>query len=56
MKQLGKVTDPKDCTTKEYVDKLTNNLDTNKLNTKDLSELTEDEVQELWNNIFVKTT
>lgn len=63
MKWLGLVTDPKDLTTKEYVDdadtaladdiKDTNNavkaLDESKVNSEDLQSFTEDEIQSLWN-------
>lgn len=53
MKNLGKVEDSKDVTTKEYVDHLHSELDNSKLGTSDLVEYTEEEVQAEWNKIFI---
>lgn len=49
MKNLGNIKDSKDITTKEYVDGKDSELDIKKLEEKDLSELTNTEVQALWN-------
>ncbi len=49
MKNLGNVKDSKDITTKEYVDGKDSELDLKKLEEKDLSELTNTEIQALWN-------
>lgn len=49
MKNLGNVINDKDVTTKEYVDGKDTELDLKKLEEKDLSELTNTEIQALWN-------
>lgn len=49
MKNLGSITDSKDLTTKGYVDDKDTELDLKKLEEKDLSELTNTEIQALWN-------
>ena len=48
MKCYAPVDDPKDVTTKEYVDA----ADSVKLEEKDLTELTNPEVLTIWNTIF----
>lgn len=59
MKFLGKVKDPKDLTTKEYVDdadkrlqesttESLSKLDKKKLNTEDVTSFTETEIKYLW--------
>lgn len=59
MKFLGKVKDPKDLTTKEYVDdadkrlqesttESLSELDKKKLNTEDVTSFTETEIKYLW--------
>lgn len=49
MKNLGKIRDSKDVTTKEYVDEKDNQLDQIKLEESDLSEFSNSEIQALWN-------
>lgn len=52
MKFLGKILDPKDLTTKEYVDKKCQDLDNKKVDGESIEEYTAAEVQQLWNKIF----
>ena len=61
MKFLGKVKDPKDLTTKEYVDEADNRLQestskalADKVNAKDISEYSATEVAQIWSNVFSK--
>ena len=49
MKNLGSITESKDITTKEYVDEKDNQLDQVKLEESDLLEITNTEIQALWN-------
>ena len=56
MKWLGSIKDPKDLTTKEYVDdadtllaKSLAELEENKISSSDIQNFTDDEIQRLWN-------
>lgn len=52
MKFFGKISHPKDLTTKEYVDKKADDLDKAKVNSTDINEYTSQEVNDIWNVIF----
>lgn len=66
MKWLGLIKDPKDLTTKEYVDdadkiikedteKSISELKESTLNKDDITEYTSEEVKTLWNKVFTKS-
>lgn len=52
MKNLGRVNEPKDITTKEYVDTNVEQLEVKKLNSEDLQEFTNLEILALWNKVM----
>lgn len=49
MKNLGKVEDKYDCTTKEYVDGIAQHLNETKLEKSDFTEYSENDVETTWN-------
>ena len=49
MKFLGIIKDPKDVTTKEYVDGVNKKLDDKKVDSSSMESFTEDELLTLWN-------
>lgn len=55
MKNLGKVVDSKDITTKEYVDGKYTELEKSKVNATDIVEYSSEEVTQLWQAAFNKT-
>jgi len=52
MKFFGRISDPKDVTTKEYVDSKFKELDESKVNSKDIEEYTPQDVESLWSQLF----